>query len=358
MTGRIGIAVVGAGLLGRRHARVWDEASDTELRAVVDVDERRAREVADAHAVGWATDTDRILADDSVHAVSVATPDHLHRDLVVDAVAAGKHVFVEKPLATTLADAEAIVAASRRHERVVQVNFSQRWLAPYAYLKRVIDDGEIGQPQLVVSVKRDRLSVPTKLISWASATSPVFFMTSHDLDLIRWYLGAEPVSVSAQETRGVLTAEGIAAADAVQALVRFDGGVSVSLSTGWIHPDTYPLVAEDRLEIVGSEGVVEYRSREGVVEVHTTTSARTVEFSGPATASEVDGRLRGAFVDSCHHFLDSLRQGRSPSTAAADSLTAVACQELILRSAREHGRSLEVSTARPTTISNEEASRP
>src|SRR5690606_10231654 len=138
-----------------------------------------------------------------------------HRDPVLAALEAGKHVLVEKPLATTTEDARAIVAAAERRDRIVQVNFSQRRLPPYAYLKRVIDAGEIGEPRLVVSVKRDRLHVPTRMISWAASTSPIFFMTSHDLDLIRWYLEAEPVGVSAQETRGVLESKGVAAPDGI-----------------------------------------------------------------------------------------------------------------------------------------------
>lgn len=342
MTSDMGIAVVGVGTLGERHARVWHELEGSHLCAIVDVDAERARAVADRYGVRWSSEPASIFEDETVDAVSVATPDHLHRDLVVDAVSAGKHAFVEKPLATSVADAQAIVAAAERHDRVVQVNFSQRWLEPYAYVKRLIDAGEIGEPQLVVSVKRDQLHVPTEMISWAAATSPIFFMTSHDLDLIRWYLDAEPVGVSAQETRGVLAARGVAAHDSLQALVRFEGGPSVSLSTSWTHPDTYPILAEDRLEIVGSEGVVEYRSRDRVVEVHTPASARTVEFSGPATITESGGRLRGAFVDSCRHFLTALRSGEPPSTSATDSLRAVACQELILRSAREGGRYLEL----------------
>lgn len=343
MSTELGIAVVGAGLLGQRHARVWDELDGTSLQWVVDLDETRARTAADPRGARSSTDLVAALDDPLVDAVSVASPDHLHRDLVVAALDAGRHVFVEKPLATSTADAAAIVGAAQRNDRVVHVNFSQRWLADYSYIKRVIDAGEIGVPQFVVSTKRDTIFVPTGMIPWAASTSPAFFMTSHDLDLIRWFTGQEPQTVVAHETRGVLDSHGVPVHDAVQALVRFDGGVSANFSTAWIHPTTYPMVAEDRLEIVGSEGVVEYHSRGRRLDLHNAVTARTIEFSGPATATEHDNRLVGAFVDSCAHFRDSLIAGTQPDTAAADSTLAVACQEAMIASARDGGRVIELS---------------
>lgn len=343
MQDELGIAVIGAGTLGQRHARVWNEVEGTVLRWVVDLDEQRAKSAAEPRGAKWATDIRTALEDDAVQAVSIASPDHLHRDLVVTALDAGRHVFVEKPLATTSADAAAIIAAAERNERIVQVNFSQRWLADYAYIKRIIDAGEIGTPQLVVSTKRDTVFVPTGLIPWAASTSPVFFMTSHDLDLIRWFTGQEPATVVAHETRGVLDSRGVAVHDSVQALVRFDGGLSASFSTSWIYPNTYPMIAEDRLEIVGTEGVVDYCSRGRRLQLHNSATARSIEFSSIATATEVGGHLAGAFVESCEHFRDALREGSAPSTSALDSVRAVACQEAMLESARAGGSVIELT---------------
>lgn len=338
----IGVAVVGAGTLGRRHARAWAEMPGVGLRAVVDLDDGRARDVAGSYGVRWSTDVSTVFDDESVDAVSVASPDHLHCEPTIGAVTAGKHVFVEKPLATTLDDARTIVAAAERGGRLVHVNFSQRLLEPYAQIKRIIEAGDIGRPRFAVSVKRGVGDAPANMIGWAAQTSPIFFMSSHDLDLLRWYVGTEPVSVSARETRGVLEGRGVRTQDSVQALVEFGGGFSAVFSSGWIHPDTYPLVADDRLEIVGDSGVVEYRSRERILETHTATSAHRVTFTGPATATEVGGRLRGAFVESCRHFADAVMGRVVSSTPAADSLLAVACQAAILESARDGGRVLTV----------------
>ena len=105
-----GFALVGAGLFGERHAQAYSRHHAVDFAAVCDLDEARARRLAEAHgARRYTTELDDILSDPAIKAVSVATPDHAHRAVAVACAEAGKHILVEKPLATTVADAEAIV---------------------------------------------------------------------------------------------------------------------------------------------------------------------------------------------------------------------------------------------------------
>jgi predicted dehydrogenase len=343
VSNRLGIAVVGTGLLGARHARAWAEQPETRLVAVMDLREDRARPVAEKYGARWTLDLAGILSDPEVEAVSIATPDHLHCEAVVACLEAGKDVLVEKPLATNLAEAERMVAVSRRTGRLLQVNFSQRFVPEFSFIKETIARGEIGKPVMIQSLKHDTIYVPTGMIpGWVSATSPVYFMTSHDLDLIRWYLGAEPVSVVAHEVRTKLQSAGVETHDGLQALVTFGDGTQAQFHTSWIHPNTFPSVSDGYLEIIGTEGVLTYRSRSREVELYTNKSAQTVKFTGPATANEVQGKLVGAFVDSFRLFIKSVQERTLPMTAAADSLKAVACQIAILESARQGGTRLEV----------------
>lgn len=340
---QLSVGVIGAGILGRRHARVWHEQEETRLVAVVDVDAQRAASVASAYGATAGTDYGALLDNPEVEAVSVVTPDFLHCEPVIACLRAGKDVLVEKPLATDLDEARRMVAAAHDGGRILQVNFSQRFLAEYATIKEIISRGEIGTPVMVQSLKHDTVHVPTEMLTWASRTSPVYFMTSHDLDLIRWYLEAEPVSAMGLETAGVLERRGVAVHDGLQALVRFSSGAVVSFHTSWIHPDTYPAVADDHLEIVGTEGAVVYRSLKRELQVYTAKRAETITFSGPATATEVGGKLRGAFVDSLRLFLSGVRSRTQPMTAASDSLPAVACQVALLESARGNGRTIDLA---------------
>src|SRR5689334_5235139 len=130
----LGVAVVGAGILGARHARVLHELADARLVAVADVDAERARQVAERHDAQAFTDLGAMLAALGPHgagriaAVAIATPDHLHVAPVRAALEQGLHVFVEKPLTMAPDEARALIALADARERVLMVNYSQRWL--------------------------------------------------------------------------------------------------------------------------------------------------------------------------------------------------------------------------------------
>jgi predicted dehydrogenase len=179
---KLNVAVIGAGILGSRHARVFSEQPETELVAVVDVNPARA-DIAQKFGAKFYQDLGAMLQTENVDAVAIATPDHLHREPVLAALNAGKHVFFEKPLATTLADARAITDAAVKSKLTAMVNYSQRFVADHLWIKQVIDNGLIGRPQMVISIKFDTIFVPTGMIrSWSTQTSPIYFMSSHDLD--------------------------------------------------------------------------------------------------------------------------------------------------------------------------------
>src|ERR1019366_5313908 len=112
---RTGFALIGAGLFGERHAQAYSRHHAVDFAAVCDLDEARATTIAKRYGARRATaDLANVLADPSIVAVSVATPDHAHCAVAVACAEAGKHMLIEKPLATTVADAEAIVAAAER----------------------------------------------------------------------------------------------------------------------------------------------------------------------------------------------------------------------------------------------------
>jgi predicted dehydrogenase len=155
------------------------------------------------------------------------------------------------------------------------VNFSQRFVTDHIWIKDTIARGEIGAARFVLSVKFDQISVPTAMIkSWAAQTSPLFFMTSHDLDLVQWFLGADPVEVVAQEARGTLDALGLHVHDGLNALIRFEGGVSANLHSSWIHPNTYPRVADGFMQIIGDAGALTYHAHGGTVQHARGTKSR------------------------------------------------------------------------------------
>ncbi|MBI4673066.1 MAG: Gfo/Idh/MocA family oxidoreductase [Chloroflexi bacterium] len=335
------IGVIGTGILGSRHARVWHELPDTELVAVCDLDAARVQNIAQQYNARAFTDYNAMLAEAELDAVSVATPDHLHRAPVLAALAAGKHVLQEKPLATNAADARAIVDAAEKSragfaQRVVMVNFSQRFVTDHIWLHDAIARGDIGKPRMVISIKHDNISVPTGMIrTWAQNTSPLYFMSSHDLDLVHWFLGADPVSVMAQETRGTLDAQGIPVHDGLNALIQFGDNVIANFHSSWIHPNTYPRIADGFLQIIGDAGALTYTNRTRTAELYNARGGQKIEFTGVHTADIVDGKIKGAFVSSLQHFLECVRTGREPDTSPRRVLATALAQAGVRESLRE-----------------------
>ena len=335
MSHSIKVAIVGAGLLGTRHARVFSEQPNAGLVAVVDVDPQRANALASRHGARAFATLAQALEEIKIDAVAVATPDHLHFEPVMAALAAGRHVFLEKPIETSLDKARSMAAAAERAlaaRVIVAVNYSQRWLADYAWIKHAIDAGDIGEPRMVTSIKWDALHVPTGMLSWAARSSPFYFMSSHDIDLACWYLGRRPTQLVAHETRGVLDALGVSVHDGVNALIQFEGGISASFHSSWLHPNTYPVVADGSLQIIGSLGAIFYNNRHRRVEFYNHKGGQEIQFTGPATATEQQGRLEGAFTESVREFLRCLAAGEEPTTSPRRVLVTSEIQDAAMRS--------------------------
>ena len=340
---KLNVAVIGAGILGSRHARVFSEQPETQLVAVVDVNPARA-EIANKYGAKFYADLNTMLASENVDAVAIATPDHLHRDPVLTAINAGKNVFFEKPMATNADDARAITDAATKSNLTVMVNYSQRFVSDHLWIKHVIADGLIGKPQMVISVKFDTISVPTGMIrGWSAQTSPIYFMSSHDLDLTYWFLNAKPTQVFAHETRGTLDAQGIPVHDGLNALIQFEGGVTTNFHTSWIHPNTYPKIADGYLQIIGSDGALMYNNRTRSVEFFNSKGGQKIDFTGPHTADEVSGKITGAFTESVHHFISCILEKREPETSPRNTLDVTLAQAAIIES---------IETGQPVTIQN------
>lgn len=329
---RLRLGVIGTGILGSRHARVWHELSDTELVAVCDLDGARAESVAQQYNARAFTDYRKMFAGAQLDAVSVATPDHLHREPVLAALDAGLHVLQEKPLATNADDAHAIAEAAETSNKIVMVNFSQRFVTDHIWLHDAIARGEIGAPRMVLSIKHDNISVPSNMIrSWSQGTSPIYFMSSHDLDLVHWFLGRDPVSVMAQETRGTLDAQGIPVHDGLNALIQFQGNIIANFHSSWIHPNTYPRIADGFMQIIGDAGALTYDNRTRTAELYNTHGGQKIEFTGVHTADVTDGKIAGAFVLSLQHFLECVRRGLEPDTSPRRVLATALAQAGVMQ---------------------------
>ncbi len=254
MPGQLGVGVIGVGMLGRYHAaNLAHTIPNARLVAVADVRPEVAREVATklGAARSYATAED-LAADPDVEAVEVASTDQAHAAGILAAAANRKDVFCEKPITTTLEDADAVLAAVAEAGVRLQIGFMRRYDPAYVAAKQRIDAGEIGTPVFFKNAHRGKDPGPTARPADAGCDPAVFVNSNiHDYDDARWLLGDEAALVSAVGTRVVAptTAEGV---DVAVTTIRFRRGALADIEN--VLPVRY---GDDvRTEIVGDRGTL------------------------------------------------------------------------------------------------------
>jgi myo-inositol 2-dehydrogenase/D-chiro-inositol 1-dehydrogenase len=191
----IGFCLIGAGRIGRIHAGNLVRHGDARLAWVVDVDAEAARRLAAASGARTGS-ADDALADPQVGAVLIASSTDTHANLIEQAARAGKAIFCEKPIDLDVKRAEASVAVVRKARVPLLVGFNRRYDPSFARLKREIARGTVGNVEVISITSRDPAPPPPEYV----ARSGGLFrdMMIHDLDMARWLLGEEPVSVFAR----------------------------------------------------------------------------------------------------------------------------------------------------------------
>jgi inositol 2-dehydrogenase len=196
---KLGVAVVGVGTLGRRHAENLRRGiPEARLLAVADTDRAQALRVAQELEVSDSYSSPaEVLERQDVRAVVIAAPSKFHAEYIEVAAKAGMHVFCEKPLALTLQDADRALAAVKKAGVQLQIGFMRRYDAGYADARKRIEGGEIGDPVIFKSVGRDRQ--PPPLSFFRGGVNGTIFSDAaiHDFDLARWMMSDEIVGVHA-----------------------------------------------------------------------------------------------------------------------------------------------------------------
>lgn len=309
--------VIGAGTHGENHLKCVQASTNAELTAVADSRAERASEMAAKYdACHVFSDYRELLDLAEIDAVSIVLPDHLHREVCEAAFAAGKHVLVEKPMATTVADAEAILAAQRDAGTRLMVNWSNRWMHAFAQTKESLDAGELGRPLYVYARLNNTIFVPTQMLSWAANTRLPFWLICHRYDIARWYIGSEAKRVNAVSRSVKLKGMGIDTPDFYQATVEFENGAVGNFESCWIMPESMPFTVDSKFELVCTDGYVNIDAAlPGYV--HATTDK---QMNRGTLYGDVMGRPVGFVNESIQHFIDCVLTDREPLITGHDGL--------------------------------------
>jgi predicted dehydrogenase len=329
---RLGVGIIGAGIMGRAHAASFKSDRRTRLVGVASMPVAGAKELADAYDAPFhCEDYRELLARPDIDLVTIATPDHLHRDICAAAAAAGKHFMVEKPLTTSLSEADALIASVKASGVKAMTCFNHRWIPAYARAHQEIVAGNVGRPVLAYARKNDRIFVPTKMLSWAASTTPAWFLSCHDVDLVTWFFGeeAKATEVYATAVWGVLRGRGIETPDAIQAQVRFLGGQLATFEACWIYPDSYPSMTDSFIEIVGEKGMMHLKRDSEQVELATETS---FEYPRTSIGSTIHGETRGAVYEVVQHMVTCVLEDKEPLVTLDSSRHVTAILDALHRS--------------------------
>jgi predicted dehydrogenase len=342
--GRTRFGVIGAGLWGSFHCKTLTALPAAALVAVCDQNRERLLEMQTQFGLAKAyADYHQLIADPEIDAVTVATPDFAHAEIVLAAIAAGKPVMSEKPLAMTLVEAERIAAAVARSGVKVMVDFHNRVNPAVHALREAIRAGEIGAPLHASARLSNTLWVPLDLLSWSAKSSALWFLGSHAVDALRFVTGAEVRRVQAVRRRGHLKSLGVDTDDVHLSLLEFDNGLVASLENSWVLPRDLPLVFDFRAEIVGERGSLQIdTAQNGTFRKYTGDGLRSSDMLGVTPAA--GGRIGGFVMEAIARFVDSLIADAPLLADARDGL-AVTRVLVAIEEAAKSGRAVTIAEA-------------
>ncbi len=308
-------AVIGLGWFGEKHCEALAAIPNAQIYAVCTRTESRLNEVAARFKVEHTyTDYRELLENPAVEVVNVVTMWDQHTEPTLAALAAGKHVFLEKPMASTIDDCQAIVAAAQKAEGFLMVGHICRFNPRYAAAKQEIDSGKIGK---ILSLYARR-NIPAWITDdILNKIGPIIGDGVHDTDLMLWYTGARVETAYAQTTR----MRDRKYPDLGWTMYRFDSGATGVLENVWCLPDKTPFQIDERMEIIGTEGSIHIHETHPNYSVCDENGWRSPDTTYWPTWN---GTLHGALPAELAYFASCVQEKRRPEIITpAESLAAV-----------------------------------
>ncbi len=300
------VAAIGCGYWGRNLVRNFAELG--ALAAICDPDRAAAAELADRYHTEIA-DFEKVLRDQSIAGVAIATPAALHAGLARRAIEAGKHVFVEKPLALILAEAEELCALAERRDRRLMVGHLMQYHPGFTKLRQLVREGTLGRLQYIYSNRLNLGKVRREEdILWSFAP--------HDLSMILSLVGEEPAQVTAQG--GSYLHKTIA--DVTTTHLTFSAGEQAHVFVSWLHP-----FKEQKLVIIGDRAMAVFDdgqpwSRKLLLYPHRIEWREAIPVPQRAAADAVPLDEGEPLNLECRHFLDCIATGATPRTDGREGL--------------------------------------
>lgn len=308
MDGTLKLAISGAGKAGTLLARALRQHPRAEVVRICSGSVASAETLAEELGVAdFGNEYAHVAADPRVDAVVVASPNRFHCEQTVSALHAGKHVYCEKPMCNTRDEAREMLGAAAACGKVLMVGFTERFNQPFIEAKARIDRGEIGRPVMILA-RRCHPKFIVRGRDWLNDRETggvVNYAGTHNLDLVCWLMGSEPIRLYAESGRLVLPAEQQFTDSAVMTL-KFSNGSIAALYESFGYPDPYPQGCDRSIEVLGTAGCIKLDMMRQPLNVFSSGGYEVADaLTWPWTSGEVEGAVRSIVS----HFVAAVLDG-------------------------------------------------
>jgi UDP-N-acetylglucosamine 3-dehydrogenase len=303
---KLRVAVIGTGFWGKNHARVYKETPSTELVGICDVNAERAKSIADQFGVKAYTSSARMLKNEDIEAVSICTWSTVLAKEALKALNAGKHVLVEKPMATNVKQAERLVEAAEKSGLHLTVGFLMRFIPGLQHIREAVENKKIG----------DLVCATAKRVSqWPERIGDVGVVKDtaiHDIDVMRYISDEDPIAVYAKTgSKRYKKFE-----DYAQIMLTYEGGKTAFIESNWLTP-----YKTRTLMVTGSDAIMrlDYITQELWIENAKETLQPRIPWQEPLKLE-------------LQHFAECILEKKKPLVTAADGVKALQIAEAALQS--------------------------
>jgi len=307
---KLGTAVIGTGFWGKNHARVYSELESTELVAICDVSRERAKAVANQFGVKAYTSSSRMLKNEKIEALSVCTWSTKLAEEALKALRAGKHVLVEKPMATYTKQAEKLLEVAEENGLHLTVGFLMRFIPGLQHIREAVEGKKIGE--LVCATAR-------RVSQWPERIGDVGVVKDtaiHDIDVMRFISGEDPIGVYAKT--GSMKHRKFE--DYAQIMLTYEDGKSAFIESNWLTP-----YKTRTLTVTGSDAIMrlDYMTQELWIEDPKENLQPRYPWQEPLKCE-------------LQHFADCITEKKKPLITGVDGLKALQIAEAALRSSAKN----------------------
>lgn len=308
MNTKLKMAIVGAGIWGENHIKIYQSHPFAEVIAVCDQKYDKAKELADRYDIDLVySDYEEMFKESGCDAVAIVTPDFAHADIAISAANNKKHMLIEKPLATSRKDVVNMMEAIEKNGVRAMVDLHNRWSPPFNAAYEAVKRGDLGEVYSAYSRLNDIKWVATDMLPWASTSSILWFLGSHSLDTLRWFFDDEVTRVYSVSREGILKGQGVDTVDEYLTTIEFSRGGVAQMENGWITPNANPCVNDIKFNVLGTKGMISIdASNHNLIQMYTDEK---VVVPDVIVQNNIFGEPKGFAFESIKKFVDCVLDG-------------------------------------------------